>query len=180
MADAPMSHAADLHLVTGQIALHRVRWGRYPTHQLVHDGSSIADVGSIGWLRIYLGWGSRVVLGDGTRWRIRAVTMSGYVRPVVVDTTRRKVALGAGGEGVYGITGREFGYTLNPGAKPHRRDAVWVLRHHENDVAEVRRRPMRFDSTEPVHIGAVLLSFVMMRNGVPDDARLRIPQVRWN
>lgn len=167
------------HTLVGRADLVRVARRRFPANQLIGGQEVVAELGKLGWLRIYLGRGVRVELADGTAWRIRAATIGGAVCPVVVDRDRRKVALGRGGRGTYGISGGDFGYSLNPGHRPRRRDARWTLRHHERNVAVVTRRPLSFESVEPVHLGAVLLSVVLIKYGVPDDARPGLPQFRW-
>jgi hypothetical protein len=165
--------------VTGAVELRRVGFRSFPVNEVVHRGSVIATTGHLGWLRIYLGRGAPVVLADGTKWRLRAATIGGMVCPVVADSQRRKIAVGSGADGIYGVNGRDFGYTLNPGHGRRRPDAVWSLRHHETDVAAVRRRPLRMEAWEPVHVGAVLICFVLVRFGIPDDYRASMPRFRW-
>ena len=170
--------AAD-HTVLGTVELRRVGYWRYPVHELVQAGGVLATLGRMGWLGTYLGTGTPVELSDGTEWRIRSATIGGSVCPIVVDGERRKVAVGAAGVGNYGITGRDFGYVLNPGQRPRRTDAVWTVRRHEDEIGLVGRRPPWFVAAEPVHIGAVLLSFLLMRYGLPDEARPRLPSFHW-
>jgi hypothetical protein len=165
--------------VTGTVELRRIGFRRFPVNELTHDGAPIAELGHVGWLRIYLGRGVRVELDDGTRWRIRSTTSGGLVSPVVADERRRKVAMGTGRDGVYAVNVRDFAYSLNPGHRPRRADAVWTLREHDTDVAAVGRKPLRCEAYEPVHLGAVLVSFVLVRYGVPDDYRATMPQFRW-
>ena len=170
--------AAD-HMLKGRAELVRIGRFRVPVYQLVSDGSVVATLGRIGWLRIYLGWGVRVEVDDGTHWRIRSTTVRGAVCPVIVDGERRKVSLGERGVGNYGIAGRDYGYALNPGHAPRRATAEWILRYYEDQVSTVRRKPLRFEALEPVHLGAVLMSFVLMRYGLPGDVGPSLPAFRW-
>ena len=167
------------HTMLGRAELRRVGRWRFPVHQLVQDGNVLALVGRLGWLRIFLGRGVRVELSDGTVWRIRATTLRGAVCPVIVDTELRRVAIAEAGVGNYGITGRDYGYALNPGHAPRRASAVWTVRYYEDLVAQVRRKPAVFEALAPVHLGAVLMSFVLMRYGLPGDMAPRLPAFRW-
>jgi hypothetical protein len=170
---------ADDHEVVGRTQLRRVGRRGFPVFELVHDETVLARLGRLGWLRIYLGRGCRVELADGTRWHIRAATIGGFVCPLVVDGAGRKVALARGGTGIYGLSGRDYGYTLNPGPKRRRANTRWILRHHEEDIAVVTRRPPTLDAATSVHLGAVLLSMVLIKYGVPDDSRIGMPTIRW-
>ena len=170
---------ASARTLTGVVELRRVGFRRFPVNELIRDDEVLAELGHLGWLRIYMGRGVKVELADGTGWRLRSTVVGGMVSPVVVDASRRKVAQGTGGDGVYGVNGKHFGYSLNPGHRPRSRDAVWQLRHHEVDVAELRRRPDRIEAFEPVHIGAILISLVLLRFGVPDDHRASMPKFQW-
>lgn len=167
------------HTLLGRAELRRIGWRRFPVNELRVEGETIARLGHLGWLRIYFGNGVAVRLEDGTPWRIRAATMGGFVCPLVVDKERRKVAVGRSGGRRYGISGRDFGYSLNPGAKRWRSDAQWTLRHDEQNVATVSRKPLALETVEPVHIGAALLSLVLIRYGAPDDARPGLPSFHW-
>lgn len=167
------------HTLLGRAELRRVGGHRFPANEIVQEGEVVARLGPLGWLRIYLGRGSRVELADGTRWRIRSATIGGLICPLVVDAAGRKVALARGGTGIYGISGRDYGYTLNPGPKRRRATSRWILRHHQDDIATVTRRPPALDATAPVHLGAVLLSLVLIKYGVPDDSRVGLPTIRW-
>ena len=167
------------HKLLGRAELVRIGRWRFPVYELATDEGVAARLDRIGWLRIYLGRGVRVELADGTIWRIRATTLRGAVVPVIVDAERRKVAVGERGVGNYGIAGRDYGYALNPGHAPRRAGAEWIVRFYEDQVGTVRRRPLRFHAVEPVHLGAVLMSFVLMRYGVPGDVGPRLPAFRW-
>ena len=177
MNDEPV---AATRTVTGVVHLRRVGFRRFPVNELTLGDEVVARLGHLGWLRLYMGRGVKVELADGTPWRLRSTVLGGMVSPVIANAERRKVALGTGGDGVYGVTGRDFGYSLNPGHRPRSRDAVWLLRHHEVDVAELRRRPNRFEAFEPVHVGAVLISLVLLQYGVPDDHRASMPRFHWS
>ena len=166
--------------VVGRAQLRRVGRWRFPVFELVQDEAVVARLGRLGWLRIYFWRGTRVELADGTRWQIKAVTIGGFICPLIVDASGRKVAMARGGTGIYGLSGRDYGYTLNPGhRRRYRANAVWVLRQHEEDLAMVTRRPPTFDATAPVHLGAVLMSLVLIEYGVPDDSRIGLPTIRW-
>lgn len=177
--DRDSGRAAPLEL-TGMIELRRVGRWRFPVYAVVHDGVEIAAAGRWGWLRIYFGSGVRIDLAGGSHWRIRSATMGGHICPLVIDQDRRKVAIAAPGAGNYGISTRTAGYGLYPHGRRRWSSRSWTLREHDHDVAGVTRRPLTVEAAEPVHLGALLLSLVLIRYGLPDDARPRIPAFNWS
>ncbi len=70
---------------------------------------------------------------------------------------------------------------LYPADKPRLGGASrWILRQHEEDLAIINRYPLSVEALLPVHLGAVLLSFVLVRYGLPEDAAPRVPAFHWN
>ncbi len=168
------------HQLVGRANVGRVaRWG-FPAYELTQDGDVLACIGRTGWLRIYMGRGQRIELADGARWKIRAIGTRGSMVPVIFDSSGRKIAMAGSSHGTYGINGRDFAYALYPGEKPLLgRANKWLLRHFEDELATITRHPLSIEATVPVHLGAVLLSFALVRHGLPEDSVPSIPSFRW-
>ncbi|MGI9584115.1 MAG: hypothetical protein ACR2N7_00820 [Acidimicrobiia bacterium] len=176
----PGSVKGSPHTFTGVATMHRVgRWS-FPTHELRHEGTTLARLGRSGWLRIYMGSGQRIETADGEPWRIRAFGSGGSMYPVVLDSVGRRVAMAGSNGGTYGINGRDFACTLYSD-KEHRfgRSNAWILREFETEIAAVTRYPAAVDATLPVHLGAVLLAFVLVRYGLPEESSPAVPVFRW-
>lgn len=169
------------HYLVGRANVRRVqRWG-LPTYELTQDGNVLAHMGRAGWLRIYMGPGQRIETADGDHWRVRAIGARGSLIPVVIDSNGRKVAIAGSNFGTYGITGRDFACTLLPEEKLLiGRANTWTLWQFEDQVATVTRYPLSVEATLPVHLGAVFLSFVLVRHGLPDESAPRVPLLRWS
>jgi len=137
-------------------------------------------MGRMGWLRIYMGRGQRIRIADGDHWRVRAIGTRGSMVPVVFDSNGRKIAMAGSNLGTYGITGRDFACSLYPEKKPPLgRPNRWILRQFEDELATIRRSPLSIDASLPVHLGAVFLSFILVRHGLPEDSVPGIPSFRW-
>ena len=170
--------AVERRRLLGSATLRRVGRRRFPALELVQDDELIASLDRFGWVRIFLGRGQQIVLADGESWRLRSVEVAGDVCPVVVDSSARKVAIAAPGVGNYGINGKDYGYLLNP-EDPRRmqRADTWKLHHFEDELATLTRRPLSIEAVRPVPLGAVFLSFALVRFGIPGESRL--PRMRW-
>lgn len=128
-----------------------------------------------------MGRGQRIELGDGAQWKIRAIGTRGSMVPVVFDSSRRKIAMAGSSHGAYGINGKDFAYALYPGEKPLLgRANTWILRYAEEELATITRHPLSIDATVPVHLGAVFISFVLVRHGLPEDSVPGVPAFRWS
>lgn len=168
------------HQIVGGATVRRVGRLGFRGSELTHDGEALARIGRAGWLRIYMGPGQRIVLADGVEWKIRAIGSSGSMVPAVFDSNRRKIAIAGSSHGAYGINTRDSAYALYPAEKLLLgRANKWVLRHFENEVATITRHPLSIDAVVPVHLGAVLVSFVLVRHGLPEDTVPSIPKLRW-
>ncbi len=177
--DTPLWTGAG-HLLVGSARLQRVNpWG-FPVMALVADGGTIALLGRIGWFRIYFGRGQRVDLTDGVSWTVRSITTGGTIVPVIVDGERRRVAQAGWRHGTYGINGRDYACVLHP-AEPPRfgRANHWQISDDEGELATVVRSPLSVTARRPVHLGAVLLSFALVRFGLPEESAPRMPSFRW-
>ncbi len=180
LAPPPRSAEGSPHTFTGAATIHRVgRWS-FPTHELRHDGATLARMGRSGWLRIYMGTGQRIETADKEAWRVRAIGSGGSMYPVILDSFGRKVAMAGSIHGTYGINGRDFACTLYSD-REHRfgRSNVWVLRDFETEIATITRYPAAVDAARPVHLGAVLLAFVLVRYGLPEESSPMVPSFRW-
>jgi hypothetical protein len=169
------------HHLVGRANVHRVSRWRFPAYELTQDGEVLARMGRTGWLRIYMGRGQRIELADGARWKIRAAGTRGSMVPVILDSSGRRIAMAGSSHGTYGINGRDFAYALYPGEKLLLgRANRWILRHFEDELATITRYPLSIEATVPVHLGAVLLSFVLVRHGLPEDSVPGVPSFRWS
>jgi hypothetical protein len=155
-------------------------WG-FPASALVADGATIALLGRMGWFRIYFGRGQRVELVDGTRWTVTSRTTGGTISPVILDRLGRKVALAGWRHGTYGINGRDYACVLHPAEAALRfgRANRWQISDQEGRLATVIRSPLAVTVQRPLHLGAVLLSFALVRFGLPEESSPRVPSFRW-
>lgn len=160
--------------------LRRVGRLRFPVYELTQGSRVLAQLGRTGWFRTYFGSGQRVELADGTRWTVAAVESGGSLRPVVLDRTSRKVAIAGIAHGTYGINSLHMAGVLVPAdASRLRRSNRWILRHLEEDVATVTRDPLSIEAVRPIHLGVVLLSFVLARYGIPEESKPALPSFHW-
>ena len=168
------------HMLFGEADVRRVSpWG-FPSLALTSDGSTVALLGRMGYLRVYFGRGLRVELADGTRWRLTSFGTGGGIRPVIVDESGRKIATAGLNHGTYGINGRDYAYVFHPAEVPRfGRAHRWMLTDGNEVIATVSRSPMAIDVHRPIHLGAVLLSFLLVRVGLPEESAPRVPSFRW-
>lgn len=167
------------HLLLGRARVHRVGWWGFPVHELRQEGERLAAMGHAGWFRIFFGRGQRVELTDGTRWLLCAVSAGSDIWPLIVDTSRRKVAVAASVHGTYGINTRDAAYVLYPAGSGRHDRRSWRLRQFEDEVAALTRDPQVIDTIVPVPLGVVLLSFVLARYGLPSDSAAKVPAFTW-
>lgn len=153
------------------------RWG-FPRVRF-EAGDVSADLGRLSWFSVFLGRGQRIVLADGTRWRLRAVARGRHVCPVIVDEANRKVALAGPGHRNHGIATRDRAFVLSPADGSPRRARTWVLDEHEERVATITRRPFTIDADGEVPLGVALLAPVLIRFGVLGEAELMPAMRPW-
>ena len=155
------------HEMVGRAELHRVGRWRFPVFELTQDGTVLASLGRSGWVKVFFGRGQRIVLPDGSRWRIKSLGTGGTISPAIFDSSKRKVAIASVGVGGYGINGRDYGCVLYQAEKKRfTRANTWVIRHHDDELAVITRHPRTVEASRPVHLGAVLLSFALIRYGI--------------
>lgn len=168
------------HQLVGSARVRRVGRIRFPVFELTRDREVLAHLGRTGWFKIYLWSGQRIELSDGARWRLRSIGARGSVSPLIVEVDGRKVAIAGLRNGSYGISGRDFACVLYPAHKPRiGRANRWILRQFEQELALITRQPLSVEAAAPVHLSAVLLSFALIRYGLPDEAKPGIPVFRW-
>lgn len=167
------------HALVGRARLLRVGWWGFPVSALKQDGERLAAMGRAGWLKIYMGRGQHIELADGTRWLLRSVSAAGDIWPLIVDTAGRKVAVASAVHGTYGINTKDAAYVLYPAGSRRIDRQSWRLRHFEDEVAALTRSPRMIEAVVPVPLGVVLLSFVLVRYGLPSDSAPRVPAFRW-
>lgn len=183
MADlGPPATRGDLaNRLIGRAHLRKVGQWKFPTHELIQEDAAIAEMGRGGWFRVYLGSGQKIALSDGARWRLGSFGVGGGVGLVVRNERRQRVAVACLSPGdVYGINGKDYSLTLTPNDTPRfARANSWVLRQFEEELAVITRHPLSVEASSPVHLGAVFLAFALVRLGVPDESKPRIPAFRW-
>jgi hypothetical protein len=119
-------------------------------------------------------------LADGSKWRLKSLECAGAVCPAILDADKLKIAVSSVAGGGYGINGKAFGFMFYRGEKKRfSRANRWILRHYEDEVAIVARYPAAIDASEPVHLGAVLLAFTLVRYGILGESRPRF-KFRWD
>ncbi len=178
----PTDTQGDLaHRFIGSARLRRVGRWRFPTHELAQDTVVLAAFGRGGWVKTYLGSGQQISLPDGERWRLGSFGVGGGVGLVVRNEKKQSVAVGRLSHGaIYGINGKEYSLTLTPNDTPRfGRSNSWTLRQFEEELAVITRYPLSVEATYPVHLGAVFVAFSLVRLGLPDESKPRIPKFQW-
>jgi hypothetical protein len=177
---SPSATDAMPHQFVGSGRFRRVGRIGFPVFELTQDREVLARLGRTGWFKIYFWSGQRIELSDGEQWRLRSVGARGSISPLIVNAEGRIVAMAGLRDGSYGISGRDFACALYPAHKPRiGRANRWILRHFEQELALITRHPLSVEAAAPVHLGAVLLSFALVRFGLPDEATPGIPEFRW-
>ena len=164
----------------GEASVRRVGRFRFPVHELVQDDQVVASMGRTGWVKVFIGRGQRVELADGSKWRVKAIGSAGTINPAVFDDQGRRIAISAIGVGGYGINGKSYGCLLYRAEKRRfARANRWLLREHEDELAIVTRHPPGVEAALPVHLGAIVLSFTLIRYGILGERAPRL-KLRWN
>lgn len=180
---------AERRLPPGTALVERVGRLGFPTHRLVAGSQIVATMARYSWLNVYFGFGQRVDLPGGAKWRLKAVEYGGSLCPVVADAGNRRVAMATPGVreggrigpvGYYGIDGPDYGYRLNAGERVIGRPGRWLLTDHDDEIAVVTRRPNAISAPGEIPIGAALLCLLLARFGMPGDADLGAPRFRWD
>lgn len=183
MKEEVPSHAtnsAHSYRMVGRADVRRVGAWKFPVHELRQDDDILATLGRGGWFKTYLGSGQRVDLPNGDRWTVRATGHGGSTLPIIVDSQKRRVTTAGLSHGTYGITGKDFACVLYPNDKTlFGRENTWILRQFEDELAIITRSPLSIFAVHPVHLGAVLMSFVLVRYGLPEESAPRIPAFHW-
>lgn len=167
-------------VITGHIEMRRVGRRGFPAAELLSDGVSVARLGRDSSFNIFFGPGRRVVLADGTEWRIKAANSNRHIVPIVRAESGTVAFSGPlYGKRSYGITGRDYGYSLMPlGRIGLRSPGIWTLRQHESDIASVDDRQLLIEARRPIPVAAVLLVFTLVNHGVPGEGDL-VPRGGW-
>jgi len=177
--DGPLDVGSE-HLLVGSARLRRVApWG-FPATALLRDGETIALLGRMGWFRIYFGRGQRIELVDGTGWTLTSTTTGGTISPVILDQSGRRVAQAGFRHGTYGLNGRNYAAVLHRADTSGRgRANRWMISDDDGELAIVTRSPLSVTTRRPVHLGAVLISFALVRFGLPEESAPVMPSFRW-
>ena len=171
----PASPEQGLHLLEGAAEMQRIGRVRFPVFVLTQRDEVLASLGRASWFTIFFGRGQRVELSDGSRWRITSRGVAGMVCPAIVDAAGRKIAVSMYADSLYRINGRDYGCVFyraagrrfGPGTR-------WLLRIHDDEVAALTSRPYTVDAAQPVHLGAVLLSFTLANYGALGESSQRL------
>jgi hypothetical protein len=183
------SSTAQRHLPPGTTAAERIGRVRFPAYRLVTGDQTVATLGRYSWLNVYFGFGQRIVLDDGARWRVKAIEYGGSLCPVVADASNHRVAMATPGAheggrmgpvGYYGIDGPDYGYRLNAADGGLGRPGRWLLTEHEEAIAVVTRRPNAITARGETPLGGALLCLMLARFGMPGDADLGAPRFHWD
>ena len=177
--DTPID-VSSAHMLVGPAELRRISpWG-FPTAALSAQGTTLALLGRMGWFRIYFGRGQRIELADGTRWTLTSRTTGGTIGPVILDQSGRKVTQAGFRHGTYGLNGRDYACVLHPAdTRGFGRANRWMLSNDDGELAVVTRSPLQVSARRPVHLGAVLMSFALVRFGLPEESAPVMPSFRW-
>ena len=168
------------HYVQGMAVVARVGRLRFPVYELRQNGRVLASMGRSGLIKVMFGRGQRIELADGTLWRVKAMGIAGAICPAVFDAEKRKVSISSLREGKYGVNGRDYGCILFAAEKRRfSRADEWIMREYETELASLTRYPSSVRTEEPVHLGAVILSFALMRYGILGESAPRF-NFRWN
>lgn len=166
--------------VEGAAAVVRVGRFRFPVFELRQDARVLASMGRSGSIKIMFGRGQRVELPDGTRWRVTALGNAGAICPAVLDAKGRRITISYPRDGKYALNGRDYGCVLIAARKRRfSRADEWILREHETEVATFIRYPASVVADQPVHLGAVILSFALIQHGILGESSQRF-NVRWD
>jgi len=181
IADVSTTNASQTdHYVQGMAVVARVGRLRFPVYELRQNGRVLASMGRSGLIKVMFGRGQRVELADGTKWRVKAMGIAGSICPAVFDAEKRKVSISSLRDKKYGVNGRDFGCILYAAEKRRfGRADRWIMREYETELAEFVRYPSSVRADEPVHLGAVILSFALMKYGILGESAPRF-NFRWN
>ena len=113
---------------------------------------------------------------NGSAWRIRGAGVGSQIVPMVTSQTGKLAVGSLLGIKSYGINGRDYAYNLYP-TRPGMGRSPRILRQHDIEVATVWSHSIRADY--PVPIAAALLCFTLIKYGVPGEANLSVPKIRW-
>ncbi len=179
LGDTPLD-VSSAHMLVGPAVFRRISpWG-FPAATLSADGTTYALLGRMGWFRIYFGRGQRIELADGTRWTLTARTTGGTISPVILDRSGRKVTQAGFRHGTYGLNGRDYACVLHPAdTRGFGRANRWMLSNDDGELARVTRSPLQVLASRPVHLGAVLMSFALVKFGLPEESAPVMPSFRW-
>ena len=180
-AETAQSRLGSDHRITGRADLRKTGWWSFPVYELRQGGVTVAQLGRGGWLTVHLGRGQRIELATGHDWRVTSAGGAGTFYPIIVDSVGRRVATGGASGSTYGIHGRDGSFLLYPSsARGVGRPNNWFIRQHDTVMADLTRYPASMNAHSPIHLGIVIMAFVLVRHGLPDESMPRIPALRWN
>jgi hypothetical protein len=152
----------------------------FPAFELRAEDGLLVKMGRYSALNIYFGWGQRIELPWGAVWRMVSVQKGPMLHPVVVNRSRRRLAMASAGIGNYGLNGRNYAYTLNPAeAARIGRPGRWDLFCGEDRVARFTRRPFGAVCERPLPLPALLLGLLLTRLSIPGEGEKHLPELHW-
>lgn len=167
--------------VLGSASVRHIGGLAFPTAEFVSNGSPprvLAQMGRDGWFRVFFGRGRKVELPRGEVWRIRAMGSGRFINPVVTSPSGKLAVATPHGKRSYGINGRDYAYNMYPTGSFGLRRPTWMLREHETELATLSSDAMYADHSVP--LAAALLCFTVIKYGVPGEATLTVPELRWS
>ncbi|NND04401.1 MAG: hypothetical protein HKN91_16615 [Acidimicrobiia bacterium] len=163
--------SSSLHELWSPIEIRHIGGFGFPVDELVSNEISIAKLGRDSSLKIFFGPGRRVVLSDGTEWRIKGANSGRHIVPVIKSAAGSVAFAGPlYGKRIYGITGREFAYNLVPlGKVGIMTPGLWGIRDRQDEVGRLHQKAKRIEVTEPFPTAAALLAFTLVTHGIPGE-----------
>ena len=79
-------------MIEATASIHRARSPGFQAFVVEADGRRVAAIGRYSALNIFFGWGQRIRLADGTRWRLRTMGTSASIRPTILNAEGQRVA----------------------------------------------------------------------------------------
>ena len=159
---------------------HRVELDRslgFPWGRLIGpSGATVASLGRLSALNIFLGRGQRIELPDGSRWRTKATAWQRFVCPLVVDSKGMALAISTPGPG-YAITMRDRAFELAPAEARPGRARRWELLRDREPIGLIHRNPYYAELEVDVPLAAVLLALALSVVGVMGEKDIA-PSIR--
>ncbi len=170
-SDPQSTSGSSLRELRSPIEIRHIGGFGFPIDELVSNEMSIAKLGRDGSLKIFFGPGRRVLLADGTEWRIKGATSGRHIVPIVKSAAGTVAFAGPlYGKRTYGITGRDFAYNIVPlGRVGLMTPGLWGIRDRQDEIGRLYQRAKRIDVAQAFPVAAALLVFALVTHGIPGE-----------